>query len=169
MNNCDQTNCCARCGCSCETCCCGSDATARVAVLRGSMGPAGPTGPQGPAGQRGPTGPTGPAGPQGPTGPTGPTGATGATGPTGATGATGTSVTGPTGPTGPTGATGRNGHYRPHGRNRAGNIRETKTAIRKSKEAAEHEILPLFLHTVWFLCHSATPTFELPLQINILP
>ena len=38
----------------------------------------------------------------------------------------------------------RNGHYRPHGRNRAGNIRETKTAIRKSKKVAEHEILPLF-------------------------
>ena len=95
MNNCDQTNCCARCGCSCETCCCGSDATARVAVLRGSMGPAGPTGPQGSAGQRGPTGPTGPAGPQGPTGPTGPTGATGATGPAGSDGTTG--ATGTTG------------------------------------------------------------------------
>ena len=63
----------------------------------------------------------------------------------------------------------RNGAYGSDGSHRAGYIRETKTAIRKSKKAAEHEILPLFLHTVWFLCHSTTPTFELPLQINILP
>lgn len=55
---------------------------------------------------------------------------------------------------------GSDGHYRPyrsHGRNRAGYIRETKTAIRKSKKSSRTRNSAAFLHTVWFLCHSATP------------
>lgn len=55
------------------------------------------------------------------------------------------------------GRDGRNGHYRPHGRNRAGYIRETKTAIRKSKKAAEHEILPLFCSLYGFYVTQLPP------------
>ena len=51
----------------------------------------------------------------------------------------------------------RNGAYGSDGRNRAGYIRETKTAIRKSKKAAEHEILPLFLHILRFFMSLSYP------------